>query len=234
MAIKGKKKTTSGRRPGTNAPRPTVVVPKRPILARRSTKWGILALVLAVVAGTLLVAWNKEQDKKERERRGQAIDQVNGQLELAVAGVGAPGAGSAFAILGEFTAQVESLRTGQGKPEDVETAAKPLPKNLTDAVETLSGIEVPEQLRNTEYTDEVIDARTTMIEALNVYRVGVQLVREAVDLTGADRTALLDRASEQFAIGARLFDFGHQKIVNIRVALGTFSGQEFNPLPPSP
>jgi hypothetical protein len=234
LAIKGKRKTTSGRRPGTNAPRPTVVVPKRPILARRSTKWGILALVVAVVAGTLLVAWNKEQDKKERERRGEAIDEVNGQLELAVARVGAPGAGSAFAILGEFTAQVESFRAGQGKADAIDAAAKPLPKSLTDAIETLSAIEVPDQLRNTEYTGEVIDARTAMIEALNVYKVGVQLVREAVDLGGADRTAVLDRASEQFTIGARLFDFGHQKIVNIRIALGTFGGEDFNPIAPSP
>lgn len=233
MAIKGKSKSRA-RRPATNAPRPVVVAPKRPFLARRSTRWGILGLVLAAAAVTLLLVWNNEQDKRIREDQGLAIDQVSRQIDLLLEPVSQPGAGSAPTVLPEFVPQVEALKAGAAPPADVAEAGRPLPKLLDTATESLAAIEVPEDLRNTEYTGEVIDARTTMTEALKVYKVAVQLVLDAVEARGADRRRLLDRASEQITIGARLFGYGYQKLTNIRIELGTFSSTEFNPLPPQP
>jgi hypothetical protein len=234
LAIKGKKKTRGGR-PGTNAPRPVVVVPKRPILARPITRWGILGLVVLAIAATLLIAWNKEQDKKVKERQGIAIDEASNKMDLAVQGVSTPAAGSGSTVLSGFTPQVEAVRAGTAKPADVtklEKDAKAVPKALDNAIAALGAFEIPKDLLNTKYTAEVLDAKTLEIEALNVYKVGAELVRDALALEGKTQKTLLDRASEQFSIGARLFDDGHQKIVNIRVELGTFTGADFNPLAP--
>jgi hypothetical protein len=228
LAVKGKSKSRGGR-PRTNAPRPVVVVPKPPVLARRSIRFGILGVVVLTAATILLVVWNNEQDAKERRRQGEAIEEVNTKIELALDGIATPGAIGPNAVLPEFVAQVETLKTGTAKPADVEKAAKDLPKVLDGGVEKLEDLEVPEELRNTEYTIEVIDARESMVEALKAYRVGVALVQASLDLEGPARKAVLDQVTEQFALASRLFDNGRQKITNIRTDLGTFTGEDLAP-----
>lgn len=228
MAIKGKGKTRGGR-PGTNAPRPVIVVPKKPFLARRSTRWGALALVLIAVGVTMLVAWQKQQADDDRQRQGHAIDEVDRRVTLALQSVATPGAGSSITVLPEFTAQLDQFKAAQARPADVRRANTELPEVLGGAIEVVGGIEVPDDLRNTEYTGEWLDAQQFMVQGLKAYQVAVRLVLDATVLTGEDRTALLERASEQIQLAADTFGYGRQKLVNIRTDLGTFDATDFNP-----
>ncbi|MEX2458502.1 MAG: hypothetical protein WD770_05910 [Actinomycetota bacterium] len=228
MAIKGKGKTRGGR-PGTNAPRPVIVVPKKPFLARGSTRWGALALVLIGVGVTMFVAWQKQKADEERQRQGIAIEEVDRRVTLALQSVATPGAGSAISVLPEFTAQVEQFKAGEARPAAVRRDNADLPEVLGGAIEVVGGIEVPDDLRNTEHTGPWLDAQQFMVQGLRAYQVAVRIVLDATVLTGEDRTALLDRASEQIALAAEIFDYGRQKIVNIRVDLGTFDATDFNP-----
>jgi hypothetical protein len=228
VAIKGKGKTRGGR-PGTNAPRPAIVVPKKPFLARRSTRWGALGLVLVIVGVTMFIAWRNQKADEDRERQGIAIDEVDRRVALGLQSISQPGAGAAISILPEFTAQLDAFKAGQAKPGQVRKDNAPLPEVLDGAIEVVGKIEIPDALRNTKYTERWLDGQQFMVSGLRAYKVAVQLVLSATELEGRGRTLVLNRASEQVALAADLFDFGHQKVVNIRVDLGTFDASEFNP-----
>jgi hypothetical protein len=228
LAIKGKKKTRGGR-PSTNAPRPMVVAPKRPFLSRRSTRWGAFGLILAIVGTIMLVAWRNQREDERVERQGIAIDEVNSRLTLAVQGVAQPGAGGELSLLPQFVVQVEGFRNGTVKPAQVTKDNKGVPAALDAAIAGVGEVDVPEGLRNTDYTVEVIDAKTLMLQGLRTYKVAVRLTLTAAGLEGKDRTAVLEQVSEQVQVATRLFDYGQQKLINIRVELGTFEPTDFNP-----
>jgi hypothetical protein len=233
LAIKGKKKPRGGTRTGTRAPRPAVVVPKRPFLSRRSTRWGTVGLLLVIVGVILLVTWNKQKADERLDSQGTAIDGVNSRVTLAVQGVAQPGAGAQLSLLPAFAAQLDGYRNGTVKPAKVEKDNKGVPALLDAAIKGVGEIEIPDDLRNTDFTVEVIDAKTLMLEGLRAFKVAVNLALTTTDMLPRDARPILAQAAEQVQVATRLFGYGQQKITNIRVELGTFQATDFNPIPGS-
>jgi hypothetical protein len=234
LAIKGKGKTRGGR-PGTNAPRPVVVVPKKPFLARRSTRWGVMALIVAIVGATLFIAWQKQRDTERRDAQGQAIDDVDSRIEAILQPVGQPGQGTGIILLPQFTAAVQEFRAGEGKkPAPLVKLSKPLPRQLDGVIEGVDAIELPDELRP-DYTNDVIDAKAFVIEAVRSYRVAVRLALAAVQVDSATaRNAILDQIEDLVLNGAQLLERGTARITRIQREVGTLDPSEFNPVPSIP
>jgi hypothetical protein len=216
MAIKGKGKTKE--RVVARAPRREPVAVKPPVFARRRVQVAG-AFVLGVLTMMFLV-WVtnglREQDRSERARVRQAavLERTRGAVDawrIVVEGevnkIGAIQPGLPPMLLPAASAALDGLAAGS----DVKGAAATLSdaqRSLTAAIDTIDEYGLADEIRglgfdNTQ-TNYLLNSKSKMIEALQLYRQAVALGRRSLD--GADGLGeitleLRDQAATMFARG---------------------------------
>ncbi len=224
MAIKGKNRPRRGRT-SSNAPRPVIVVPRKRFLARKGVQIGILALLLAGIAGGLFTGYLVQRNKDRKAAQGQAVEDYHRQVLGAVTAISRPSSPSGVLILPDLIASIPKLQSGKASPQKVRTNATPVPKGIDDSIETLVKMDIPTRLRNTRVATQLADAQLLMQQALRAYRVLTLLVIDATRLPQPSRKPILERAGDEARLAARLWDTGYQKITNLRIDFGTFQPQ---------
>ncbi|HYU58971.1 MAG TPA: hypothetical protein VEO00_13125 [Actinomycetota bacterium] len=221
MAIKGKSRSRGGR--VGNAPRPVIVIKKMPFLQRRSTRMGALLLVLGVIGATLWIGFAKQRVNEDRARQGESVSRINSQVQNNLQGISQPLPPSNLSILPDLAGNLEQFKSGDLSAKKVRDATRLIPKTMQGAAETIGGIEVPDELRNHDYTADLLDALFLMSQGLKAYGNVAASMLLATNLDGDARADLLDSATDALADGQKLFDHGYQKLTNIRTELGVYS-----------
>lgn len=234
MAIKGKSRP-KGRRAPARPPRPTPVVVRPPLLARRGLWVGLGIAVVALVAVAILISIRDASREAEAADRRAAEARVTTEIDDKV------------------TTALEPLEWRNppdllGKPADLAAAiaaatddasaasaallADDLLPLLTDARAAIDAIDVTEAVRDRGFGQlfvlRLIQARERILDALDLYRSAAQLTSDASALGNDDRTAILASAAQIAERAKAAFDAGYQSLVEAQVMAGTYGG------PPAP
>jgi hypothetical protein len=224
MAIKGKSKPRS-RRVVTPGPRPSYTPVKKPLLARRGFRIGVLVVVVAASVGGIWYglarerAQSREQALAERERT--AAIRFRGGVEGAIALAGQPAPPDGFTAFPTLTADVDGLQKGTVKPGTVRTDAKAARAAAKNAWQAVEKIDVPAIAANkgfdAAFVNYFFNAREKMQDGLKLYEHAGLLVERAAAATGDERTELLDSSRGILDVAAELMNSGYSDFIQVQI-----------------
>ncbi len=233
MPIKGKGKTKA--RQVARAPRREPVHVKPPLFARRWVQV-VGAFVLGFLA-MMFVVWVtnglREQDRAQRAREREAaklertravVEAWQVVVEGEVGNIGTITPGTVPELLPAASAAIDGLADGgdvggaAGALEDADTALK-------SAVETLVNYALVDEIRDKGFvvtqTNYLLNSRSKMLQALQVYRHAVDLARRSLD----QGSGLADVAADLKGQAVSLFGDGWRDLDQVKQSVG------INPLP---
>jgi hypothetical protein len=228
MAIKGKSKPRS-RRVVTPGPRPSYTPVKKPLLARRGFRIGLLAFVVAASIGGILygLARERTQDRERTlaERERTAAITFRGKVQGAIASAGQPAPPDGFTAFPALTTDVEGLQKATVKPQTVRTDAKAARKAAKGAWQAMDEIDVLPITANkgfdAAFVNYFFNAKEKMQDGLKLYEHAALLVERAA-ATGDERTELLESAGGILDVAADLMNGGYSDFIQVQQEAGIF------------
>jgi hypothetical protein len=229
LAIKGKGKTRS-RRAVAAGPKPVYVVPRKPLLARRSVQFGALAALLLVIGGILLWTYvNQRADQRLEEERA-ILGRFATRVEAPLQPVSRPLPPTGLVIFSELRDDLTALREETADPTEVAARARQAAETAEGSAATIDEIPSSQWVRDRRLPIEMIDAQDLIVQAVRVYGRAATALRVAAETRPSEiRGELLDLAEGLLDTGEQLFDQGYQKITNAKFELGIESVQPFTP-----
>jgi hypothetical protein len=229
MAIKGKSKPRS-RRVVTPGPRPAYTPVKKPLLARRGFRIGLLVVVVAASVGGIWYGLARERtqarDQALAERERTAAVTFRGRVQGAIASAGQPAPPEGFTAFPALTTDVDGLEKGTVKPKTVETDAKVARRAAKGAWQAMDRIDVLSVTANkgfdAAFVNYFFNAREKMEDALKLYEHAAVLVQRAAAATGDQRTGLLDGAKGILDVAAGLMNSGYSDFIQVQQEAGIF------------
>jgi len=237
MAIKGKSKPRS-RRVVTPGPRPAYTPVKKPLLARRGFRIGLLVVVVAASAAGIWYGLARERSQEREqalaERERTAAVAFGGKVQGAIAGVGQPAPPDGFNAFPALAADVDGLDKGTVKPKTVATDATSARKSAKAVWQVVDQIDVLSLTANkgfdAAFVNYFFNAKEKMGDALKLYEHAAILVQRAAAATGGQRTQLLDSAKGILGVAAELMNSGYSDFIQVQQGAGIFQPS----LPPVP
>jgi hypothetical protein len=229
MAIKGKSKPKA-RRSVTPGPRPVYVPVKRPLLQRRGFQIGVLVVVVALALGAIAYGVVHERNANHQAAQQALLKRIastyTSEAQTAVSAVGQPQAVS-FTLLPDLKTQIDGLRSGDAKPEDVAKQAATLQQQADGAADELSGIDPAAMIQGKGVEDQtfvtdLIDANSKMESALRMDAVAAGILGQAAIAPRGQVKALLDQADKARTTAESVFESGYSNWVSAQVTAGTF------------
>jgi hypothetical protein len=226
MAIKGKGKTRTGRRPVARGPRPGYVEPPKPMYKQPWFRWvagaivvvGIVAIVFAIM--NITASNNRKEARAARQHTKQGrVQQYAGPVVQYLQGIATPlPGGDQVAAFQDLSTQVKGLGSGQVSPADAKKAGTTDATNAKAVAAKINALPVSGRIVS-GFPDllDLLDSQEMLVESLNVYeQIGAGLAN-AADATGADRQALLARSQALLPVASQLFTDGYQKLINAQI-----------------
>ncbi|HEX6262103.1 MAG TPA: hypothetical protein VF097_04575 [Actinomycetota bacterium] len=141
MAIKGKKRSRGGRsRARAVAPRPTLVVPKKPFFQRTWVRWSLIGLLVLTVSGLAFGVIAARRAAAEREAAQNEVERVGEELERAVAPV-AQVSGQSLVVLPQLGATLLDIQAGEARERRVRRQIARWEEDLAATRDDLGAIE---------------------------------------------------------------------------------------------
>lgn len=213
MAIKGKRRARGTRRGVAGAPRPHLVIPRKPLFQRRSVQVTLLVVLVTGIAA--LVWWGMARQRNARQLAAEKEDVSSFatfvEESLRTNGVGQPVL-TQYLILPELGSAVSQLREGQGNMKQLAEQAKNWAKQALDAADTIRKLQ-PD-------LGELKEARSLMRRGLELYAGLAESVAVAAGLQGKPRRDLVDAVETQLTAAAEVWDTGWGKVTTVKARLG--------------
>jgi hypothetical protein len=229
LAIKGKGKTRS-RRAVAAGPKPVYVVPRKPLLARRSVQLGALAVLLLVIGAILLWTYLDQRADQRLEEEQTILGRFATRVEDTLRPVSRPLPPTGLAIFGDLRDDLTALREEKADPTEVAASAGQAAENAEGFAATIDDIPTSQWVRERRLPFEMIDAQGFIVQAVRVYGRAATTLRLAAEARpGEVRGELLDVAEGLLDAGEQLFDQGYQKITNAKFELGIGEAQPLTP-----
>ena len=211
MAIKGKKKAKSGRKPRAAAPKREVVVPQTPLVSKRWFQISAAALATLLLGLGLGYGFGNqaaEDDERSADAaRVKSIEAIDAAATGALKGTGTMD-GATFAPFPELAAAMEDGDTGAGSK-----AAK----DAKQAAESLTQVQL-EPISGGLSADEVAQVQ----ESFGLLIQGMELFRQAGDTlasSGGDPKQIA-QARDLAASADAVSRFAYQEIARLKVDAG--------------
>jgi len=229
VAIKGKSKPRS-RRVVTPGPRPAYTPVKKPLLARRGFRIGLLVVVVAASAAGILYGLARERTQAREqalaERERTAAIAFQGKVQGAIAPVGQPAPPDGFNAFPALTADVDGLAEGTVEPTAAEADAETARTAAKGAREAMNQIDVLSITANkgfdAAFVNYFFNAEEKMEDALKLYEHAAILVQRAAAATGDQRTRSLDSAKGILGVAAELMNSGYSDFIQVQQEAGIF------------
>lgn len=228
MAIKGKGRAKTGRRPVARGPRPGYVEPPKPMFKRTWFRWAagafVLAGVVAIILAILMITAsnNRKEAKAARAHTRQGrVQKYVGPVTQYLQGVAQPlPGGDQVAAFQDLPTQLQDLQTGKLSPADAKKAGTEDSKNAKFASGKIRALDVSTIVKGFPDLLDLLDSQEMLVESLNVYeQVGIGLA-QAADATGAQRQAILAQSQALEPVAKQLFSDGYQKLINAQISAG--------------
>lgn len=212
MAIKGRRRARGTRRGVAAAPRPHLVIPKKPLFRRRSVQVTVALILLAGIAALVLVGQaNQRRNRREAAEREDASSFGTFVEEaLLTNGVGQPFLTS-YLILPDLATAVGQLKEGQGNEKRLAEQARSWSEQASDAAATIAKLR-PD-------LGELREARNLLRRSLEMYAGLADSVAVAAGLERKPRRELVASLERQLAAAAEVFDIGWSKLTGVKARL---------------
>jgi hypothetical protein len=166
------------------APRPHLVIPRKPLFQRRGVQ---VTLIVVLVAGIAALVWwglARQRNAREVAAEKEDVSSFGAFVEEALRanGVGQPYIGG-YLILPELTDAVSRLVAGEGSPKGLAEQARTWSKEAREAAATIRKLQP--NMR------ELQEARNLMGHSLELYSGLTDTFVVAVELEGKPRRDLL-------------------------------------------
>lgn len=174
MAIKGKRRSRGGRsRARTVAPRPTLIVPKKPFFRRTWVRVSLGLLLVLAVSGITFGVIAARRAAVEREAAQQEVTRVGEEMEEALAPVAQVGTRSILP-LPNLDPTIAEIQDGEARPGRVERLTAGWREDLRIALEDLQAIETDRR--------DLRRAIERIGEGLEMYAILIQGVPSLLEL----------------------------------------------------
>jgi hypothetical protein len=229
VAIKGKSKPRS-RRVVTPGPRPAYTPVKKPLLARRGFRIGLLVVVVAASVGGIWYGLARERTQAREQaladRERIAAVTFRGRVQGAIASAGQPAPPDGFTAFPALSSDVDGLEKGTVKPKTAASDAKAARAAAKGAWEAMDKIDVLSITANkgfeAAFVNYFFNAREKMEDALKLYEHAALLVQRAAVATGGQRTELLNGAKGILEVAAELMNGGYSDFIQVQQEAGIF------------
>lgn len=213
MAIKGKGRPRGTRRGVAGAPRPHLVIPRKPLFQRRGVQ---VTLIVVLVAGIAALVWwglARQRNAQEVAAEKEDVSSFGTFVEetLRTNGVGQPVL-TQYLILPELGTAVSQLNSGQGNMKQLAEQAKNWGKQARDAADSIRKLQ-PDLA-------ELKEARSLMRRGLELYAGIADTVAVAAGLEGKPRRDLIAAMETQLTAAAEVWDTGWGKVTTVKARLG--------------
>jgi hypothetical protein len=228
MAIKGKGKTKTGRRPVARGPRPGYVEPPKPLYKRAWFRWAagavavaaVAAIVVAIVVNTSSNDRKAAQAARKHTKQGR-VQKYAGPVAQYLQAVAQPvGGGAQVVAFQDLPTQLQDLQSGKLSPADAKKAGTNDAKNAKAAYGSIQALDVAGIASGFPDLVDLIDSQTMLVSSLQLYEQAGNGLAQAADATGADRQAIIARAQALVPVASKLFTDGYQKLINAQIAAG--------------
>ena len=228
MAIKGKGRTKTGRRPVARGPRPGYVEPPKPVYKRIWFRWaagavavaGIAAIVIAIVLVTSSNDRKEARAARKHTEQGR-VQRYAGPVTQYLQGVAQPlGGGTQVAAFQDLPTQLGDLQSGRLSPADAKKAGDSAATNAKAAYGKIQALDVSSIASGFPDLVDLIDSQTMLVNSLKLYEQAGTDLAQAADATGSEQRAIIARAQALIPIASQLFTDGYQKLINAQIAAG--------------
>ena len=213
MAIKGKRRTRATRRGIAAAPRPHLVIPRKPLFRRRGVQITLVLFLMALIGS--LAFWglrtrsNNQRLEREREDVSSFGALVEGVLQRRAMGQALL---TQFLVLPELPNAVEQLKAGQGNPRRLVEQARAWSTQADGAAQDIARLQ-PE-------LGELREARNFMRRGLDLYSSAASALVVAAQLEGQQQKDLIASLEKQLTAAAEVWDLGWGKLAGAKIRLG--------------
>jgi hypothetical protein len=213
MAIKGKRRARGTRRGVAGAPRPHLVIPRKPLFRRRGVQVTVIVVLLAGIAALVWVGLARQRNARQVAAEKEDASSFGTFVEEALRtnGVGQPVL-TQYLILPELGTAVSQLREGQGNPRQLAQLARNWSKQARDAADAIRKLK-PDMA-------ELKEARNLMRRSLELYAGLADSVAVATGLEGKPRRDLITSVERQLTAAAEVWDTGWGKVTTVKARLG--------------
>lgn len=218
MAIKGKKRSRSGRaRAPAAAPRPKLIEVKPPLVRRTWFRLTVLSVLVAAVVAGGLAGWAAKRASDEREREQRAVTRVGVQIENAMTFVGQqiPG-GASFQVLPEAGSAIVQIQSGDFRERRIRRNVEDWIDRLGQSEQALQGI----QTENGDLRRSV----SRLLDGVQSYATVVGDLPAVLDVKGRERREMLEDLQQRLGEAAGEIDSGWLIYLNERIEVGLDTG----------
>jgi hypothetical protein len=213
MAIKGKRRTRATRRGIAAAPRPHLIIPKKPLFRRRGAQITLVLVLVVLIAG--LVWWGLARQRNARHVAAEKEDVSSFSTfveeVLRRRAVGQPVLTS-YLILPDLGTAVAQVKAGQGKEEQLIELARGWSTAAAGAAGDIADLQ-PD-------LPELREARNLMRRSLELYAAVADSLGVAAGLEGKPRKELITSIEKQLTASAQVWDIGWGKVTTVEARLG--------------
>jgi hypothetical protein len=228
MAIKGKGRAKTGRRPVARGPRPGYVEPPKPMYKRTWFRWAagafVLAGIVAIVLAILMISSSNDRKEAKAARqhtRQTRVQKYVGPVTQYLQGVATPlGGGDQVAAFQDLPTQLQDFQSGKLAPADAKKAGTEVATNAKAASGKIQALDVTTIVSDFPDLLDLLDSQEMLVESMNVYQQVGDGLAQAADATGAEQKAFLAQSQALEPVAKQLFTDGYQKLINAQIAAG--------------
>jgi hypothetical protein len=219
MAIKGKRRPRGTRRGIAAAPRPHLVIPKKPFFRRRGVQITVVVVLVALIAGLVWLGLARRRSARQVAAEREDASSFGTFVEeiLRQRAVGQPIL-TTFRILPDLEAAVGQLKAGQGNEKRLVEQAGTWSAAAAGAAGDISALQ-PD-------LPELRETRNLMRRSLELYAGVADALAVAVQLDGKPRKDLLASIEKQLTAASKVWGLSWIKLTTVKARLGI--------LPPAP
>jgi hypothetical protein len=203
---------------------------KKPLLARRGFRIGVLVVVVAASVGGIWYGLARERTQAREqalaERERIAAVTFRGRVQGAIASAGQPAPPDGFTAFPALTTDADGLQKGTVKPSTVRTDVKAARTAAKGAWEAMGRIDVLSITANkgfdAAFVNYFFNAKEKMQDGLKLYEHAAILMGRAAATTGDQRTELLDSAGGILDVAADLMNGGYSDFIQVQQEAGIF------------
>jgi hypothetical protein len=222
MAIKGKRRTRATRRGIAAAPRPHLVIPRKPLFRRRGVQVTVGLVLLAGITALVLVGLSTQRRNRQIAAEREDASSFSAFVEevLSRRAVGQPFL-TDYLILPDLGTGMSQLKAGEAQEGQLAEQARGWSTRAAEAAEDIAELE-PEMA-------ELREGRNLMRRSLELYSATADSLVVAAGLEGRPRRELIASLEKQLLAAAQVWDIGWGKVTTVKAGLGIL---EPAPLPP--
>jgi hypothetical protein len=213
MAIKGKRRPRGTRRGIASAPRPHLVIPKKPLLRRRGVQVGLVLLLVALIGGLVWLGLARQRaarqlaaEREDASSFGTFVEEV-----LQRRALGQPIL-TDYLILPDLEAALAQVQEGRGSEEQLAERAQAWSAQAADGAGDIAELQ-PDMA-------ELREARNLMRRSLELYAGVADSLAVAVRLEGKPQRDLAASLQRQVTAAAKVWDVGWGKLATVKARLG--------------